>query len=99
MKATIYFDKSETGAKSFEFDSFSERVSDNTLNVSIRYELAAKNGVPDFKEFSNLEFTKMEIQDRNGNRVPYFGTYGRIDDITVNFYESDNIYNVSVTIM
>ena len=30
MKATIYFDKSETGAKSFEFDSFSERVSDNS---------------------------------------------------------------------
>lgn len=98
MKATIYFDKGTDHTRSFEFDSFSESVGSNTMNLNVRYEISAKGDIPDFKEISGLTFETMVIQDKDGVEVPYFGTYSQVDDVNANYFDADNIYTVNVNL-
>lgn len=94
--ATIYFDKNTEGAKSFGFDSFNESVASNTMNLSVRYEVADSEDIPDFSAMKGLTFSAMEISDKAGNNVPYFGAYTKIEDISVNYFSTDSIYTVNV---
>lgn len=98
MKATIYFDKGTDHARSFEFDSFSESVGSNTMNLNVRYEISAKGDIPNFKEISGLTFETMVIQDKDGVEVPYFGMYAKVDDVNANYFDADNIYTVNVNL-
>ena len=98
MKATIYFDNGTGHMQSFEFDSFSESVGSNSMNLNVRYEISAKGDIPDFKEISGLTFETVSIQDKDGNEVPYFGTYSKVEDVNANYYDADNIYTVNVNL-
>lgn len=98
MKAKIYFDKNTDNAKSFEFDSFNESVASNSLGLTVRYAIESEEDIPDFKTISGLSFTTMTIEDKDGNAVPYFGTYSKVDDVMANYYEADNIYTVNVSV-
>ena len=96
--ATIYFDKDMTTEKSFGFDSFNENLLGNVMSISIRYDAGEMTDIPDFSELKNLEFTKVEIFNKEGNKIPYFGIYAHVDEINVNYYGPDNIYNVNVSL-
>lgn len=96
--ATIYFDKGTENEKSFSFDSFNESVASNSLSLNTRYALDEGDSVPSFQEFKDLTFAAMQILDKDGTSVPYFGTYTRIDDISVNYYSPDAIYTVNVSL-
>lgn len=98
MKATIYFDKGTEHAQSFEFDSFNESVGSNSMNLNVRYEISGKGEIPDFKKISGIAFDEMIIRDKDGHDVPYFGTYSQVSDVSVNYYDADNIYTVNVNL-
>ena len=97
--ATIYFDKGMTTEKSFGFDSFNENLLGNTMSISIRYSEDERSDIPDFSEFKNLAFSKIDIFDRENNKIPYFGSYTRIDDININYYGPDNVYSVNMSLV
>lgn len=97
--ATIYFDKDTEAVKSFDFESFNESVASNAMNIGIRYEMTEASVIPDFSDFKDLEFTTMKIEDKSGNEVPYFGTYTKIDDISVNYFSTDGVYTVSINLV
>lgn len=97
--ATIYFDKDTTSAKNFGFDSFNESVASNTMTLSVRYEVADSEEIPDFSGLKSLTFSAMEITDKDDNTVPYFGSYSKIDDIMVNYFSADGIFTVNVTLI
>ena len=113
--ATIYFDKDMTTEKSFGFDSFNENLLGNVLSISIGYDTGEMTDIPDFSEFKNsfsvllgsfhvsefknLAFSKIDIFDRENNKIPYFGSYTRIDDININYYGPDNVYSVNMSLV
>lgn len=97
-RATIYFNKGAATEKSFLFDSFNESVGMNNLNLNVHYELNDGEEVADFAELNGLEFETMVMQDKSGNEIPYFGSYTKIGDISVNYFGADNIYTVNVTL-
>lgn len=97
--ATIYFDKDMTSEKSFGFDSFNENLLGNTMSISVRYGVDERNDIPDFSEFKGLEFSKIDILDKENSKIPYFGSYTRIDDININYYGPDNAYSVSMALV
>lgn len=96
--ATIYFDKDMTSEKSFGFDSFNENLLGNTMSISVRYGVDERSNIPDFSEFKDLEFSKIDIFDKENGKIPYFGSYTRIDDININYYGPDNAYNVNMSL-
>lgn len=96
--ATVYFDKGTEKEKSFAFDSFTESVASNNLNLSTRYVLGEEDMIPSFQDFKDLTFAAMEILDSEDNTIPYFGSYTRVEDISVNYYSPDSIYTVNVSL-
>ena len=97
--ATIYFDKDMTTEKSFGFDSFNENLLSNVMSISIGYDTGEMTDIPDFSEFKNLEFTKVEILNKEGNKIPHFGIQTHIDEINVNYYAPDNVYSVNMSLV
>ena len=94
--STIFFDKDKSTAQSFEFDSFNESAASNTMTISVRYDVSADSSIPDFKPFKDLTFSTMEITDKAGTNIPYFGSYTNVEDVNVNYFGGDNIYTVNV---
>lgn len=97
--ATIYFDKDMTTEKSFGLDSFNENLLSNVMSISTGYNTGEMTDIPDFSEFKNLEFTKVEIFNKEGNKIPYFGIYTHVDEINVNYYAPDNAYSVNMSLV
>ena len=97
--ATIYFDKDMTTEKSFEFDSFNENLLSNVMSISIGYDTGEMTDITDYTEIKNLEFTKVEIFNKEGNKIPYFGIYTHVDEINVNYYAPDNVYSVNMSLV
>lgn len=96
--ATVYFDKGTSKEKNFGFDSFSENLLSNTMNISTRYYEEDMGNIPDYSQFTDLTFSNLDIINVDGVNVPIFGKYNHISDINVNYRGEDNIYNVSVTL-
>ena len=69
------------------------------MSISIGYNTGEMTGIPDFSEFKNLEFTKVEIFNKEGNKIPYFGIYTHVDEINVNYYAPDNVYSVNMSLV
>ena len=98
LLATIYLNKDTDTAKSFGFDSFNESVVSNTMTLSVRYDVSDSSEIPDFSGLKNLEITAMEIADKAGNKIPYFGSYSKVDDVMVNYFSADDIFTVNITL-